>query len=209
MAYSGVCCGGVIIVFALLVALTTLTTTNTYAEEGDSGLAKAAGRHLSAGIWLVFLCICGFGGLQNMLVLCAVLGGVISSILFMIAGILVAVSTARSSEGRSWGAVAATFNFLSMFVPWCIFCGIAICGSSSGKGGGRGSYRSSPRVYRSSSPREPRLVPPELTDEQKRQFAAALSAMTEEEMQQLGTALSALTEKEKQQLATALHNATQ
>ena len=129
-------CGSCVGIAGAILLLACIGLTNTYAEEyeGGSGLAEYAGRYLLGGIFLVVIAMGGCAGCAGSIhpklaIVCAVCLGVVVSILAMISGILVAVSAARNSsnEGTNWGAAAATFNFLTMFTPWCTFWGVLLC----------------------------------------------------------------------------------
>lgn len=170
-----------------ILLLACIGLTNTYAQEYEpeqSNLAKSAGRYLLAGIFLAVLAVGGCAGANaGMAIVCGVCLGVVVSILAMISGILVAVSAGRnpSNEGTNWGAAAATFNFLTMFTPWCTFCGVLICSASSGSRGGGGGYS---RTVHSAPPEKPKLNLPDLenlTEEERKKYAVVILAIMEEQ----------------------------
>ena len=182
-------CGSCVGIAGAILLLACTALTNTYAQEYEpeqSNLAKSAGRYILAGVFFAVLAVGGCAGANaGMAIACGVCLGVVVSILAMVSGILVAVSAGRnpSNEGTNLGAAAATFNFLTMFTPWCTFCGVLICSASSGSRGGGGGYSGS-RTVHSATPEKLKLNLSDLenlTEEEKKKYAVVILAIMEEQ----------------------------
>ena len=183
MGYFECAFGSCVGIVGAILLLGCISLTNMYAQEYEpeqSNLAKFAGRYLLAGIFLAFLPVLAVGACAGaktrVAIACGVCLGVTVSILAMICGILVAVSVGRntSNEGTNWGVAAAIFNFLTMFTPWCTFCGIMICSATSRSRCGEGGYS---RTVHSPTPEKPKLNLPDLenlTEEEKKNYAHAV-----------------------------------
>ena len=130
----------------------------------------------------------------------AVIVSVFISLLFTGCGVLIAINTARNPDGKSWGGVAATLNFVAISVPWLLICGTVACRDSSTVA----CCRFDPDAERSrrSNRVQPRPDTP-LSEEDVRRFEEALRASIAGETLDLRlftAAFSELTESKRMQL---------
>ena len=162
-----VCC----LIFIGLVPLAlSVAFTNVYAQKYEpkgTNLAEASGEWL---IGVIIVCVSRQAGSTKILCTLAICLGVCISIVSIIAGILICVSTSKSDSGggKAIGALAAVFTFFVVCTPWCILASCSVRSGSWRSGSGQYIY-SRPPPPRQKESTGPTLLD-KMSDEDKAKF---------------------------------------